>query len=53
MINPLAVLMAWGLLGKEITIIYVITGFIAPFLIGVIANHFAGDELHIISEERR
>lgn len=47
MINPLAVLMAWGLLGKEITIIYVITGFIAPFLIGVIANHFAGDELHI------
>ena len=47
MINPLAVLMAWGLLGKEITIIYVITGFVAPFLIGVIANHFAGDELHI------
>ena len=47
MINPLAVLMSWGLLGKEITIIYVITGFVAPFLIGVIANHFAGDELHI------
>lgn len=47
MINPLAILMSWGLLGKEITIIYVITGFVAPMLIGVIANRFAGDELHI------
>lgn len=47
MINPLAVLMSWGLLGPEITIIYVITGFIAPMLIGMIANKFAGDELHI------
>lgn len=46
-INPLAVLMSWGLLGKEITIIYVITGFVGPMLIGIIANHFAGDELHI------
>lgn len=47
MINPLAVILAWGLLGKEITIIYVITGFIAPMIIGLVANHFAGDELHI------
>jgi uncharacterized membrane protein YraQ (UPF0718 family) len=47
MINPLAVLMSWGLLGPEITIIYVITGFVAPMLIGTIANKFAGDELHI------
>lgn len=47
MINPLAVLMSWGLLGKEITIIYVITGFVGPMIIGTIANHFAGDELHI------
>lgn len=47
MINPLAVLMTWGLLGKEITIIYVITGFVGPMLIGIIANKFAGDELHI------
>ncbi len=46
-INPLAVLLAWGLLGKEITIIYVITGFVGPMLIGMIANHFGGDELHI------
>lgn len=47
MINPLAVLMSWGLLGKEITIIYVVTGFLGPMLIGLVANHFAGDELHI------
>lgn len=47
MINPLAVLMSWGLLGPEITIIYVITGLVAPMLIGMIANKFAGDELHI------
>ncbi len=46
-INPLAVLMSWGLLGKEITIIYVITGFVGPMLIGMIANKFGGDELHI------
>lgn len=47
MINPLAVLMSWGLLGPQITVIYVITGFVAPMLIGMIANRFAGDELHI------
>lgn len=46
-INPLAVLLSWGLLGKEITIIYVITGFVGPMLIGVIANRFGGPELHI------
>ena len=47
MINPLAIVMSWGLLGPQITIIYVITGFIAPMLIGTIANKFAGCELHI------
>lgn len=47
MINPLAVILAWGLLGKEITIIYIITGFAAPMIIGIVANHFAGNELHI------
>lgn len=35
MINPIAVILCWGLLGKEITIIYVITGFVAPMLIGL------------------
>ena len=46
-INPLAVLLSWGLLGKEITIIYVISGFVGPMLIGMIANRFGGNELHI------
>ena len=47
MINPLAVILAWGLLGKEITIIYIITGFVAPMIIGIVANHCEGNELHI------
>lgn len=47
MINPLAMILAWGLLGKEIAVIYIITGFVAPMIIGVVANRFAGDELHI------
>lgn len=46
MINPIAVILCWGLLGKEITVIYVITGFVAPMLIGIIANRFGGKELH-------
>lgn len=53
MINPLAVVMCWGLLGPEITIIYVITGFIGPMLIGIIANKFAGDELHIALRQKK
>lgn len=47
MINPVALVLAFGLLGKEIAIIYLITGFLAPMIIGVIANKFAGNELHI------
>lgn len=53
MINPIAVLLAWGLLGKEITIIYVITGFIAPMIIGIVANKFGGDELHVKGLEEK
>lgn len=47
MINPIAVILAWGLLGKEITIIYIITGFVAPMIIGIVANKFGGEELHV------
>ncbi|MDO4265209.1 MAG: efflux transporter SaoE [Eubacteriales bacterium] len=47
MINPIALLLAFGLLGKEIAIIYLITGFCAPMIVGIVTNHFAGDELHI------
>lgn len=44
-INPMAVILSYGLLGKEITIIYLIVGFTLPILIGYIANKFGGDEL--------
>ncbi len=46
MINPIAIILSWGLLGKEITIIYIITGFVGPLTIGWIANKLAGDELY-------
>ncbi|RGU94252.1 permease [Clostridium sp. AF15-17LB] len=47
MINPIALLLAFGLLGKEVAVIYLITGFVAPMIIGIAANRFAKDELHI------
>lgn len=46
MINPIAIILAYGLLGKEIATIYVLTGFFAPLLIGIIANKFGGEELY-------
>lgn len=46
MINPIALILAYGLLGKEIATVYVITGFVAPMMIGTIANKFGGDELY-------
>ena len=55
MINPIALLLAFGLLGKEVAIIYLITGFVAPMIIGIVANRFAKEELHNRNEkaERR
>ncbi len=47
MINPIALVLAYGMLGKEIATIYLITGFVAPMIIGIVANKFAGNELHI------
>lgn len=44
-INPIAVILSFGLLGKEITIIYLIAGFVVPMMIGMLANKFAGNEL--------
>ncbi|MCB6202319.1 efflux transporter SaoE [Extibacter muris] len=46
-INPIALLLAFGLLGKEVAVIYLITGFVAPMIIGIAANRFAKDELYI------
>ncbi len=44
-INPAAVLLAFALLGPQLTIIYVITGFILPIIIGVIGNKWGKNEL--------
>ena len=46
MINPIAIILAFGLLGKRIAIIYIATGFLAPLIIGTIANMMGGDELY-------
>jgi len=51
MINPIAVVLCYGLLGPQIATVYLITGFAAPMLIGIFANRFAGDELHIKRDE--
>lgn len=51
MINPIAVVLCYGLLGPQIATVYLITGFVAPMLIGTIANKFAGNELHIKRDE--
>ncbi len=44
-INPIAVILCFGLLGPEISIIYLITGFVVPIIIGIIGNAFGGSEL--------
>jgi len=44
-INPAAVLLAFALLGPQLTIIYVITGFILPIIIGMIGNKWGRNEL--------
>lgn len=44
-INPAAVILAYAMLGPQIATIYLISGFVIPFLIGVVGNAFAGSEL--------
>lgn len=44
-INPAAVLLAFALLGPQLTIIYVSTGFMLPMIIGVIGNKWGKNEL--------
>lgn len=51
MINPIAIILSYGLLGPKITAVYVITGFVAPMIIGMIANRFAGEELYLKRDE--
>ncbi|OPX85856.1 MAG: putative permease [Pelotomaculum sp. PtaB.Bin104] len=45
-INPAAVLLAYGFLGPQIATIYLITGFVVPMLIGLAGNALGGRELH-------
>ncbi len=45
-INPAAILLAYGLLGPQIATIYLIGGFLVPVVIGLIGNAFAGEEIH-------
>jgi len=44
-INPAAVLLSFALLGPQLTLIYVITGFILPMIIGLIGNKWGKNEL--------
>ncbi len=44
-INPAAVLLAFALLGPQLAIIYVVTGFLLPMIIGVIGNKWGKNEL--------
>ncbi len=44
-INPVAILFAYGLLGPKIATIYVASGFALPILIGLVGNLLAGPEI--------
>lgn len=45
-INPAAVLLAYGMLGPQLATIYLVAGFVIPFFIGVIGNTVGGPELY-------
>jgi uncharacterized membrane protein YraQ (UPF0718 family) len=45
-INPAAVIMAFGLLGPQLAACYLVTGLVAAFLIGLLGNALAGPELY-------
>jgi len=44
-INPAAVLLAYGFLGPQIATIYLVAGFVIPLFIGLAGNKLAGPEL--------
>lgn len=52
-LNPAAVILSYGLLGKEIATINIIAGLILPIIIGFIGNYFSGKELknEFVAEE--
>lgn len=46
-INPIAIVLSFGLLGPQITLIYVISGFVVPLIVGILGNKFGKDEVCI------
>ncbi|MEI0602584.1 efflux transporter SaoE [Brachyspira alvinipulli] len=44
-INPAAIIVAFAMLGKEITFIYILCGILLPIIIGILGNIFGGNEL--------
>lgn len=50
-INPIAVVLSFGLLGPQITIIYVISGFVVPMIVGILGNVFGKDELCVAMDD--
>lgn len=46
-INPIAIVLSLGLLGPEITVIYVLSGFIVPMIVGILGNTFGKNEVCI------
>lgn len=44
-LNPIALILSFGLLGKELTFINIIAGFLLPFIIGIIGNKLGGNEV--------
>ncbi|WP_246579166.1 efflux transporter SaoE [Alkaliphilus flagellatus] len=44
-LNPIAIILSYGLLGKEITIINIVAGLLLPFIVGIIGNKLGGNEL--------
>lgn len=44
-LNPIALILSFGLLGKELTLINIAAGFLLPFIIGIIGNKFCGSEI--------
>lgn len=52
-INPAAVLLAYGLLGPQIATIYLISGFVVPMIVGAIGNALGGPEIQAPGLEQR
>lgn len=44
-INPAAIIISFAMLGKEITIIYILSGILLPLIVGMLGNIFGGKEL--------